>query len=153
MYILMIFIFVIGYFMIALEHPLKIDKAAPALLIAVLGWTAYVIGADVILEGYKPFLEYLSSHPTGTANSFIVEELSHSLSHHAEIIFFLMGAMVIVELIDAHEGFSVITEKITSTNKVKLMWILSFLTFFLSATVYGYAPSVVFRPDPEHFRL
>lgn len=143
MYVLMILIFVIGYCMIALEHPIKIDKAAPALLIAVLGWTAYVIGADTILEGYQPFLDYLASHPQGTTNSFIVQELSHSLSHHSEIIFFLMGAMVIVELIDAHEGFSVITDKIKSNKKVSLLWIISILTFFLSAALDNLTTSIV----------
>lgn len=143
MYLLMILIFVLGYCMIALEHPLKIDKAAPALLIAVLGWTAYVIGADSILEGYQPFMDYLGSHPDGSSSSFIVQELSHSLAHHSEIIFFLMGAMVIVELIDAHEGFTVITDKITSRNKVKLLWIIGLITFFLSATLDNLTTSIV----------
>lgn len=133
MYTLMIFIFVLGYVMIALEHPLRIDKAAPALLIAVLGWTAFVFGAE----------EILGSDFQGDYAEHIVEELSHHLTHHSEIIFFLIGAMTIVELIDAHEGFAVITDRITTTNKVKLLWIVCTLTFFFSAALDNLTTSIV----------
>lgn len=143
MYVLMIVIFILGYCMIALEHPLKIDKAAPALLIAVLGWVAYMLGADNILRDNLPFQQYLTENPDGSTISYIVNELSHSLSHHSEIIFFLMGAMTIVELIDAHQGFNVITDKITSKNKVILLWTLGIITFFLSATLDNLTTSIV----------
>lgn len=129
----MVLIFILGYVMIALEHPLKIDKAAPALLIAVLGWTAFVFGAEEILG---PNFE-------GNYNDHIVSELSHHLTHHSEIIFFLIGAMTIVELIDAHEGFSVITDRIKTTNKVKLLWIVCILTFFFSAALDNLTTSIV----------
>jgi len=129
----MVIIFILGYVMIALEHPLKIDKAAPALLIAVLGWTAFVFGAEEILG---PSFE-------GDYHEHIVHELSHHLTHHSEIIFFLIGAMTIVELVDAHEGFSVITDKIKTTNKVKLLWIVSILTFFFSAALDNLTTSIV----------
>lgn len=129
----MVLIFVLGYVMIALEHPLKIDKAAPALLIAVLGWTAFVFGAEEILG---PNFE-------GNYNDHIVSELSHHLTHHSEIIFFLIGAMTIVELVDAHDGFSVITDRIKTTNKVKLLWIVSLLTFFFSAALDNLTTSIV----------
>ncbi len=155
MYTLMVVIFILGYFMIAFEHPLKIDKAAPALLIAVLGWTAYVIGMDDILSQSSVFLNYVKEN-YGLAenynlkeliaehgNHFIVHELSHHLSHHSEIIFFLLGAMTIVELIDAHEGFAVITDKIKTTNKVKLLWIICLLTFFFSAALDNLTTSIV----------
>ncbi len=97
MYALMALVFVLGYLCIALEHPLKIDKAASALLTAVIAWTLLVLGADSIL----PLLG------TGTAGSstnthHVVEELRHHLGEISEILFFLMGAMTIVELIDAH---------------------------------------------------
>ena len=143
MYTLMVVIFILGYVMIAFEHPLKIDKAAPALLIAVLGWTAYVIGAEEILANNSSFLKYLSETPQGDYSHFIVHELSHHLTHHSEIIFFLLGAMTIVELIDSHEGFSVITDRITTTNKVKLMWIVCMLTFFFSAALDNLTTSIV----------
>ncbi len=143
MYTLMVVIFILGYFMIAFEHPLRIDKAAPALLIAVLGWTAYVIGAEDILANNSSFLEFLSKHPHSTYNEFIVEELAHHLTHHAEIIFFLIGAMTIVELIDSHEGFAVITDQIQTKNRTKLLWIICGLTFFFSAALDNLTTSIV----------
>lgn len=155
MYTLMVVIFILGYVMIAFEHPLKIDKAAPALLIAVLGWTAYVFGMEEILNQSGQFLKYVDSnyglpvnYEIGAliqehGNHFIVHELAHHMTHHAEIIFFLLGAMTIVELIDAHEGFAVITNRITTTNKVKLLWIICILTFFFSAALDNLTTSIV----------
>ena len=155
MYTLMVVIFILGYVMIAFEHPLRIDKAAPALLIAVLGWTVYVFGAEEILINSGRFFKYVDAN-FGLAqgydalrvvqehgNHFIVHELAHHLTHHSEIIFFLLGAMTIVELIDAHEGFAVITSRIKTTNKVKLMWIICFLTFFFSAALDNLTTSIV----------
>ena len=73
--------------------------------------------------------------------------LKHEIQHHivdiAEILFFLLGAMTIVELIDAHEGFSIITNKITTSNKVKLMWILCVITFFFSAALDNLTTAIV----------
>ncbi len=143
MYTLMVVIFILGYIMIAFEHPLKIDKAAPALLIAVLGWTAYVIGAEDILMNNDVFLNYLSENPKGDYSHFIVHELSYHLAHHSEIIFFLLGAMTIVELMDAHEGFAVITDRIKTNKKVKLLWIICTLTFFFSAALDNLTTSIV----------
>lgn len=143
MYTLMVVIFILGYVMIAFEHPLKIDKAAPALLIAVLGWTAYVFGAEDILANNSNYLKYLDEVSHGDYNHFIVHELAHHLTHHAEIIFFLIGAMTIVELIDAHEGFAVITNKIKTKNRVKLLWIICVLTFFFSAALDNLTTSIV----------
>ena len=155
MYTLMVAIFVLGYVMIAFEHPLKVDKAAPALLIAVLGWTAYVFGMDEILVNSGTFLKYVDTTyglPEGYdiaaiiaehGNHFIVHELAHHLTHHSEIIFFLLGAMTIVELIDAHEGFAVITDRIKTKNKVKLLWIVCILTFFFSAALDNLTTSIV----------
>ncbi len=79
--------------------------------------------------------------------SFLQHYVGHGLEHHlfdiAAILFFLMGAMTIVELIDAHEGFAVITDKIKTTNKVKLLWVLCFLTFFMSAALDNLTTSIV----------
>ncbi|MBL4707394.1 MAG: sodium:proton antiporter NhaD [Flavobacteriales bacterium] len=155
MYTLMVAIFVLGYVMIAFEHPLKIDKAAPALLIAVLGWTAYVFGMDEILFNSTTFLQYVDANYglvenyditaiiSEYGNHFIVHELAHHLTHHSEIIFFLLGAMTIVELIDAHEGFAVITDRIKTKNKVKLLWIVCILTFFFSAALDNLTTAIV----------
>jgi len=120
---LMIVIFVLGYLAIALEHPLKIDKAGTALITGVLVWTFYVL--------------------TGVEHSFIEKELFHHLSEISGILFFLMGAMTIVELIDAHEGFSIITDKIKTRNRVRLLWIVSILTFFFSAALDNLTTSIV----------
>ena len=122
-YILMLVVFVLGYLAIALEHSIKVDKAASALIIGALGWALYTFsGAD--------------PHHVG-------EHLSHHLVDIAEILFFLLGAMTIVELIDAHQGFSVITDKIKTRKRVNLMWILCVLTFFFSAALDNLTTAIV----------
>ena len=103
---------------IALEHPIKIDKAASALVTGVLCWTIFVIFSD--LGYYK-----------------ISKELQYHLIHISEILFFLLGAMTIVELVDAHRGFSIITDRIKTTDKMKLLWIISILSFFFSAVLFS----------------
>jgi Na+/H+ antiporter NhaD/arsenite permease-like protein len=120
---LMIVIFVLGYLAIALEHPIKVDKAASALITGVLVWTLFVI--------------------SGADQHFIEEQLLHHLSEISSILFFLLGAMTIVELVDAHEGFSIITDKITTKNRVKLLWIVSVLTFFFSAALDNLTTTIV----------
>lgn len=137
MYALMALIFVFGYLCIALEHPLKVDKAASALLTAVLAWTVLVLGADSIL----PMLE-AGSHATDNTG-LVVSELRHHLGEISEILFFLMGAMTIVELIDAHEGFKVITDRIRTNKRVHLLWLVGLITFFLSAALDNLATTIV----------
>jgi len=120
---LMIVIFILGYLAIALEHPIKVDKAASALITGVLVWTLFVL--------------------SGADQHFIEEQLLHHLSEISSILFFLLGAMTIVELVDAHEGFSIITDKITTKNRVKLLWIVSVLTFFFSAALDNLTTTIV----------
>jgi len=120
---LMIIVFVLGYIAIALEHPLKIDKAASALIIGGLGWALFAF--------------------TGISQHDLTHELQHHLVDIAEILFFLLGAMTIVELIDAHEGFTIITDKITTKKKVYLIWLLSLITFFFSAALDNLTTSIV----------
>lgn len=131
MYALMALIFVAGYLCIALEHPLKIDKAASALLTAVLCWTVLALGADTLL----PALAESEHGPAG--------ELRHHLGEIAEILFFLLGAMTIVELVDAHEGFKVITDRIRTHKRVTLLWLIGFITFFLSAVLDNLTTTIV----------
>ena len=100
---IMIIVFILGYAAIALEHPLKIDKAASALIIGGLSWGLFAF--------------------TGINHHDLNHEIQHHLVDIGEILFFLIGAMTIVELIDAHGGFSIITKKITTNKKVTLMWI------------------------------
>lgn len=118
-----IIVFVVGYLAIAFEHPLKINKAASALLTGVICWTIYAL--------------------TDSNREFVSENLSHHLSEIAGILFFLLGAMVIVELIDAHDGFEVITQRITTTSKRKLVWIVGLLAFFLSAVLDNLTTTIV----------
>jgi len=149
----MVVVFVLGYLAIALEHPIKIDKAASALLIGSITWTIFALGADTIMassaENQKLLAEYLTEYshlnPGEETNAvhYVTHELSHHLAEIAEILFFLLGAMTIVELIDAHEGFALITDKINTANKVKLVWILSVLTFFLSAALDNLTTAIV----------
>ena len=136
MFILMVFVFVLGYAAIALEHPIKIDKSASALLTGVLVWTVLVLGAPEILS--SEMLHGLSSQ------DFIHHHLMEHLAEIASIIFFLLGAMTIVELVDAHGGFGVVTDKITTTNKVKLMWSLTIITFFFSAALTSFIVLIFF---------
>lgn len=159
MFILMVVVFVIGYTAIALEHPLKVDKAASALILGVLMWTVYMLGVGDILgldyssawSGFKEsteMTELLEKHPEFTLldqmRHFIVDnQIIEHLGEISEILFFLLGAMTIVETIDQHQGFKLITDKITTTNKVKLLWILSILTFFMSALLDNLTTTIV----------
>jgi Na+/H+ antiporter NhaD/arsenite permease-like protein len=150
MFILMVVIFILGYTAIALEHPLKVDKAASALIIGSVTWVIYILGADSILQlGYSPtWTSFLAANPDmhglHAIEKFIVDdEIIHHLGEISEILFFLLGAMTIVEVVDQHEGFKIITDKIKTTNKVKLIWILSFLTFFMSALLDNLTTTIV----------
>ena len=151
MFYLMIVIFVIGYLCIALEHPLKINKTAFALLIGVLIWTCFILSGSEIFEfadfgasyeafkdanpdSVHPFIDFITTH-----------ELIHHLGDIAEILFYLMGAMTVVELIDTYGGFNIITDNIKTTNKVKLLWILSFITIFFSAILDNLTTAIVIR--------
>ncbi|MBK7382737.1 MAG: sodium:proton antiporter NhaD [Flavobacteriales bacterium] len=129
MYILIAVVFVIGYLAIALEHPLRINKAASALLTGVLVWVLLSLEPD--------------SAAHLTADHALSERLVEHLGDIAAILFFLLGAMTIVELVDAHGGFSVITDRIEGTDKVRLMWILGAITFFLSAALDNMTTAIV----------
>lgn len=122
--IVMVVVFVIGYFFIAMEHTFKINKSATALLLAVAMWTLYVaIGGFHAGENHEVLIE--------------------ALGDTAEILFFLLGAMTIVETIDQHGGFSIITDRITTKSKRKLLWVISILTFFMSAVLDNLTTSIV----------
>jgi Na+/H+ antiporter NhaD/arsenite permease-like protein len=129
MYILMIAVFVLGYLFIALEHPLKIDKAASAVLTGVICWTLLVFGQETIFPNIE--------------EGFIDETVLHHVGEIAEILFFLLGAMTIVELVDAHEGFNVVTDKIRTTDRVKLLWIICIVTFFFSSVLDNLTTAIV----------
>lgn len=121
--VILIIVFVLGYIAIAFEHPLKLNKASSALITGVLCWLIYV----------------LQSPSSETA----VDELLHHTGEIASILFFLLGAMTIVELIDSHNGFDVITRKIKTTGKTKLLLLIVGITFFLSALLDNLTTAIV----------
>ncbi len=106
----MILIFALGYIAIIFEHWIKVNKAAVAILMAVSCWAAYFL--------YQPAT---------------IGELNGDLAGVAQIVFYLLGAMTIVELVDAHQGFKIITDVIRTKSSRKLLWLISFICFFLSA--------------------
>lgn len=122
MFLLLIGIFLAGIALIALEDRIGINKSASALLMSVVLWVIVAV-SDVVPDITAPFTEHLGDV--------------------AETLFFVMGSMVIVELIDTHGGFRVITNRIRTTKKRKLLWIVSFLTFFLSAVLDNLATGIV----------
>jgi Na+/H+ antiporter NhaD/arsenite permease-like protein len=123
MEIIIVTTFVLGYLLIAFEHKININKAATALLTGVLCWTFFIVSSN--------------------DSEIVSEQLTEHLGEISGILFFLMGAMTIVELIDAHDGFEVITKMITTVNKRKLIWIIGFLTFFLSAVLDNLTTTIV----------
>ncbi|MBS2015094.1 MAG: sodium:proton antiporter NhaD [Deltaproteobacteria bacterium] len=118
----LITIFVVGYAAIVFEHALRLNKAAAALLTGVFAWTAYIAGAD-----------------PEAAN----EKLAHHLGDLSQVLFFLLAAMTIVEVIDAHDGFEVITSRVKTTRRRALLAILTGLAFFLSAVLDNLTTSIV----------
>jgi len=120
---ILIIIFTIGYLAITLEQTIKINKSATALMTAVLCWTLIISNAS--------------------NKEIIIEQLSHHLSSISEIVFFLLGAMTIVEIIDAHDGFQNITERIKTNHKTKLIWLIAVITFFLSAVLDNLTSTIV----------
>ena len=119
----LVLIFVVAYAAIAFEHPLKINKSASALVGAGLLWSIYAVSAA------DPHL--------------VSEQLNESLISTAQIVFFLMGAMAIVEVVDAHNGFEVITSRIKTTQLSSLMWLVGFVTFFLSSILDNLTTTIV----------
>ena len=150
MFTLMVVVFVLGYTTIALEHPIKVDKAASALITGTLCWLVYILGADPILQkGYSAAWALFTSthsevHGIEAIREFIVDsEITRHMGEIGQILFFLLGAMTIVEVVDQHEGFKVITDKIKTTNKVKLLWVVSILTFFMSSLLDNLTTTIV----------
>jgi Na+/H+ antiporter NhaD/arsenite permease-like protein len=119
----LIVVFVVAYVAIALEHPLQINKTASALLAAGLLWTIYAVGS-------------------GDAAS-VASQLGDSLMSTAQIVFFLMGAMAIVEVVDAHDGFEILTSRIKTSTLSGLMWLVGLVTFFLSAVLDNLTTAIV----------
>ena len=146
----MLVVFIVGYSLIVLEHVISVNKAGVALLIGVLAWTIYALGGEQILalghsESWNTLLQ--SGAVTNTSESirhFITEhELLEHLGDTSSILFFLLGAMTIVELIDKYQGFTIITSKIKSTDITRLLWVISILTFFMSALLDNLTTTII----------
>lgn len=175
-FILMVVIFVLGYTTIALEHPLKVNKAPTALFMGMLLWVILAVFNEKILhlgfspsfaevkhwahdlvqcvvpavgeEYYKHTWEHLANlgvnQPEhGNYIEFVGFSLGEHLNEIGQILFFLLGAMTIVETVDRYQGFKLVTDKITTTNPVKLIWILAVLTFFMSALLDNLTTTIV----------
>ena len=120
----MVIVFIIGYLMITFEHYTRINKATVALMMAIICWV----------------LEFTNPQTTLAANQ---EIFGYDLSSIAQVVFFLMGAMTIVEIINVHQGFRIISDLIKVKSKPQLLWILGILTFFLSAVLDNLTTTIV----------
>jgi Na+/H+ antiporter NhaD/arsenite permease-like protein/CBS domain-containing protein len=125
--IVMISIFVLGYIGIIFEEVFEFNKAGVALLMSTGLWVTYA--------------DYFDS--TGTASTTVLEQLSEQLADVADICFFLLAASTIVEVVDSHQGFRVVTNQITTTSKKQLFWTIGFLTFFLSSILNNLTVTIV----------
>lgn len=167
---LLIAIFVLGYAMIVFEHSLSFDKAASAILTGVLCWTVYALNTDTLVppdsipEWFQQKMsstDHAADETSGNldeapasdevvhvnqhmAREWLLEgQLSHLVAEVAGILFFLLAAMTIVEIVDGFEGFTVITSAVKATSRIKLLWIISLVTFFLSAVLDNLTTTIV----------
>ena len=150
MELIIVAVFIVGYVLIALEHPIKINKTATALLTGVLCWTLFATADPtpslLHSDHYTTFLNEHGANPEvghSVHREYVVHSLAEHLSEIAQILFFLMGAMTIVELVDAHQGFKFITDRIQTKNPKKLLWIVCWVTFFLSAVLDNLTTTIV----------
>ena len=144
MFYLVIVLFIIGYAAIALEYKLPVDKAALALATAAIVWIFIAFGGEAIYSVLPSYQKYLQSHPDATVMEFVTRhELIGHLGRISEFLFFLLGTTTIVKIIDTHGGFSILSKIIKTNDKVKLLWIFSFLTFFMSAVFDNLTTTIV----------
>lgn len=150
MLVLMVVLFLLGYAAIAMEHQINVNKAASALVLCCFLWTIYIFIAPDIVANTPEFKNFLANEfgEEGYSNLAVFDyvtsvQIIEHVGDIAEILFFLMGAMTIVELIDVHGGFSIITDKITVKNKRKLLWIIGLITFFMSAVLDNLTTAIV----------
>ncbi len=152
MLVTLVILFVFGYMAIALEHPIKVDKTASALLLGMLMWVVYALNADKIVPivSGEELSEYIESAKLGGESlahqclQYVLNvEIIEHLGDITQTLFFLIGAMTIVELVDVHGGFSVITNKITTRKKRRLLCIICFVTFILSAVLDNLTTTIV----------
>lgn len=151
--LVMVLVFVLGYLLIALEHKLDVNKSAVSLFLGVLLWGLYLINApQFVLENHSEVFQRYVSEALSGRNMTLVQQVRDfvvnvSILEHAgdvaQIILFLMGAMTIVELIDRHDGFSFIKKGIRTQNSVRILWIITLMTFFMSALLDNMTTAIV----------
>jgi Na+/H+ antiporter NhaD/arsenite permease-like protein len=144
---IIILIFVLGYLTITLEHPLKLDKTVPALLMSSLMWALLAIGFHEnwfhLIDGHENVFSILSGQENEIAEEGFTNLLLHHLGKTSEILVFLIGAMTIVEIIDLHRGFEILKGWVKTKSKTRLLWIIGFLAFFLSAVIDNLTATIV----------
>ena len=146
MELILVFLFVIGYLSITLEHPLKLDKTVPALIMAAIMWAFLAIGFHQgwfsVVNGYGDLFNISNGDLHEQEHGF-EGLLLHHLGKTAEILVFLIGAMTIVELIDLHRGFDVLKNMVNTKSKIKLLWITGIIGFILSAVIDNLTATIV----------
>ncbi len=144
---LIILIFIVGYLAIALEHNLKLDKLIPALAMMAILWALVAFGIETFPNwfdsGAHKLVDGFSSFSIDEKHHLLEETLLHHLGKTAEILFFLLGAMTIVEIIDYFDGFATFKNYIKTKNKKKLLWIFAMLAFILSAIIDNLTATIV----------
>lgn len=142
---IIILIFVIGYLSITLEHPLKLDKTVPALIMAALIWAVLAVGFNLgwfdVIDTHDHVFSFLDGGEEALHG--FENTLLHHLGKTAEILIFLIGAMTIVEIIDLHRGFEVLKGAVRTKSKKKLLWIIGILAFILSAIIDNLTATIV----------
>ena len=142
---IIILIFVIGYLSITLEHPLKLDKTVPALLMSSIIWAVLAIGFHNgwynIIDTHENVFSFLTGGET--AQHGFENTLLHHLGKTSEILIFLVGAMTIVEIIDLHRGFEILKSAVRTKSKKRLLWIIGILAFVLSAIIDNLTATIV----------
>ena len=143
---ILILLFVIGYLSITLEHPLKLDKTVPALMMAALMWALLAIGFHngwfSVVDGHGAIFNINSGDIHQQEHGF-EGLLLHHVGKVAEILIFLIGAMTIVELIDLHRGFDVLKDMVKTKSKIRLLWITGIVGFILSAVIDNLTATIV----------
>jgi len=157
MELLIVAVFITGYAGIAFEHSLKINKTATALLTGILCWTLFILAepsaavtGSALWEHFGELLQlelgseaFSALTPAELYREFVLFELNEHLAEIAQIMFFLLGAMTIVELVDSHHAFRFITDRIRTTHTVTLLWVICWVTFFLSSILDNLTTSIV----------
>ena len=148
--IAIIIVFVVGYLFIALESVTKVNKAAVALLMFVVVWTLYMLDPGYFVQLMHPqFMDILKLEHPGLGNSvdpvltFVTDIIQNHLGDTGTTLFFLMGAMTIVEVVDQNGGFDWVRRVMHTKSKRALLWRIAFMTFFLSAILDNMTTSIV----------